>query len=116
MTESEAARSLLGKVGVTFNERRTAVYTTAGYTWASLRRTYSSGPTFTVVDTKWIGGWTAGVGIEHLLISHLSLMAEYRFNQYKNNIFDIYENPPLSFYTNNSYDEHEFRAGMTLRF
>lgn len=62
---------------------RTVAYITGGYAAAHLKRTFSdTSLSRSLVDTTWQHGWTAGLGMEQIINSNLSVRLEYRYADY----------------------------------
>lgn len=82
-TRLRSAASLRGRIGYVL-DNRAAVYATAGYAGASVKRTFYDFPGVikTESHSTWQGGWTAGVGLDYLLAGNLAARLELRHTDY----------------------------------
>jgi outer membrane immunogenic protein len=98
--------SLRGRLGLAFD--RTLVYGTAGWAFGDVKvdkgfASYS--------DVR--NGWTAGVGVEHMLTNNLSARIEYRYTDFGRADFG---NTALNSTDRSTVDQHAVRAGLSLKF
>ncbi|MBI2308037.1 MAG: porin family protein [Rhodocyclales bacterium] len=113
-TQLKSAASLRGRVGYVF-DNRAAVYATAGYATASVKRTWYDipfGPQ-TESHTSWQDGWTAGVGVDYLLTGKIAARLEYRHTDYGTkkvsaNLWDEFYKQSLT--------EDSVRVGLSYQF
>lgn len=113
--------SIRARLGYIFNDNRTLAYVTGGYAAAEIKRKFSNADTITYPvgsesHTKWQDGWTAGLGLEHLLGNNLSARAEYRYADYGKETVSV-----AQLYNGNKqhqkYDEeHSVRLGLIYHF
>lgn len=80
-TKLRSAASLRARIGYVF-DNRAAVYATAGYASASVKRTYQTVGAVTESHSGRQSGWTAGVGADYLLTGQLAARLEYRHTDY----------------------------------
>lgn len=116
MTDLKAAASLRARLGYLFNDK-TMGYITAGYAAAKVKRTFND---ITVPaaqsSTKWQDGWTAGIGVEHVVMDRMSLRAEYRYADYGDKTVST---DPLfgpDYTEEQNYDEQSIRVGISYQF
>jgi outer membrane immunogenic protein len=98
--------SVRGRLGLAFD--RTLVYGTAGWAFGDVKvdkgfANYS--------DVR--NGWTAGVGVEHMLTQSLSARIEYRYTDFGR---ADYGNTTINSIDRSSLDQHAVRAGLSLKF
>jgi outer membrane immunogenic protein len=98
--------SLRGRLGLAFD--RTLVYGTAGWAFGDVKvdkgfANYS--------DVR--NGWTAGVGVEHMLTNNLSARIEYRYTDFGRADFG---NTAINSTDRSNVDQHAVRAGLSLKF
>lgn len=81
-TQLKSAASLRGRVGYVF-DNRIALYATAGYAAASVKRTwYDTLTPAKESHTSWQDGWTAGVGVDYLFTNKIAARLEVRHSDY----------------------------------
>ncbi|MFT6914062.1 MAG: outer membrane immunogenic protein [Motiliproteus sp.] len=80
-TEVRGAFSLRPRLGYLFNSDQSLVFVTAGFAMANIKRTFESLNTTPPSESgsEWQAGWTAGLGLEHLIGRNLSAKIEYRY-------------------------------------
>jgi outer membrane immunogenic protein len=98
--------SVRGRLGLAFD--RTLVYGTAGWAFGDVKvdKGFAN-----YTDVR--NGWTAGVGVEHMLTQSLSARIEYRYTDFGRADFG---NAPLNTIDRSSVDQHAVRAGLSLKF
>jgi len=115
-TELKAAYSLRAKFGYAIKQK-TAVYVTAGYAAADIKRTFSyTSLPLSESHTDWQDGWTAGVGVEHLFPAHIALRAEYRYADYGDTNVSTANVFGTGYDEKQSYDEQSLRIGVAYQF
>jgi outer membrane immunogenic protein len=82
-------QSITGQAGLSFD--RSLIYGKGG--WAMTRVDFDAADTATGADVstqqwKWVSGWTAGVGYEFLLWTHMSIGVEYDYYKFNIGSFD----------------------------
>jgi outer membrane immunogenic protein len=98
--------SLRGRLGLAFD--RTLVYGTAGWAFGDVKTDKGFA---NYADVR--NGWTAGVGVEHMLTQSLSARIEYRYTDFgKGNFGD----PAVNSIDRSTLDQHAIRAGLSLKF
>lgn len=82
-TRLRSAASLRGRIAYVF-DKRAAVYATAGYAGASVKRTFYDIPVVSQKESHatWQSGWTAGAGVDYLLTGQLAARLEFRHTDY----------------------------------
>jgi outer membrane immunogenic protein len=98
--------SLRGRLGLAFD--RTLIYGTAGWAFGEVK-TDKGFANYTDVRN----GWTAGVGIEHMLTQSLSARIEYRYTDFGIGKFG---DTAINSIDRSSLDQHAIRAGLSLKF
>ena len=119
-TTLKNAASIRAKLGYVFNDNRSLAYVTGGYAVAEIKRKFSNTDTITYPvgsesHTKWQDGWTAGLGLEHILGNNLSARAEYRYSDYGKqtvSVAQLYGNKERQKYE----EEHAIRVGLIYHF
>jgi outer membrane immunogenic protein len=98
--------SLRGRLGLAFD--RTLVYGTAGWAFGDVKIDRGA---YNYSDVR--NGWTAGVGIEHMLTNNLSARIEYRYTDFGRGDFG---STALNSTDRSTVDQHAVRAGLSLKF
>ncbi len=98
--------SLRGRLGLAYD--RTLFYGTAGWAFGDVKvdqgfASYS--------DVR--NGWTAGVGVEHMLTNKISARIEYRYTDFGRADFG---NTAINSIDRSNVDQHAVRAGLSLKF
>jgi outer membrane immunogenic protein len=98
--------SLRGRLGLAYD--RTLIYGTAGWAFGdvNVNKSFAS-----YSDVR--NGWTAGVGLEHMLTSNISARIEYRYTDFGEAKFG---STALNSIDRSSVDQHAVRAGLSLKF
>jgi outer membrane immunogenic protein len=105
-TDIDWQGSLRGRLGLAFD--RTLFYGTAGWAFGDVK--VDKGFT-NYSDVR--NGWTAGVGVEHMLTQNLSARIEYRYTDFGRADFG---NTAINSTDRSSIDQHAVRAGLSLKF
>jgi outer membrane immunogenic protein len=105
-TEIDWQGSLRGRLGLAFD--RTLIYGTAGWAFGDVK--IDKGFT-SYSDVR--NGWTAGVGLEHMLTNNLSARIEYRYTDFGRADFG---NTAINSTDRSNVDQHAVRAGLSLKF
>jgi outer membrane immunogenic protein len=98
--------SLRGRLGLAFD--RTLVYGTAGWAFGDVKVERGA---YNYADVR--NGWTAGVGVEHMLTQSLSARIEYRYTDFGRADFG---NTAINSTDRSNVDQHAVRAGLSLKF
>jgi outer membrane immunogenic protein len=81
-TKLTSVASLRARLGYSFS-KQALIYATAGYAAARVNRKWHD---YLTQDSEshsaWQDGWTAGLGVEYLLLQNLSAGLEYRYAEY----------------------------------
>jgi outer membrane immunogenic protein len=81
-TSFNSLESVTGQLGIAFTNRF-LVYGKGGWAATDLHLDANNAIAGTDLSTfKWVGGWTAGAGVEYLLWTHLSIGVEYNYYQF----------------------------------
>lgn len=86
-TELKQGGSLRARFGYLFNGKG-LVYLTGGYAAVEAKRTWNEFGRTSESHTDWQDGWSAGAGIEYLLLDNVSAAVEYRYTDYENEDVD----------------------------
>ena len=70
------------KAGYTFNEKKSSIYVTGGYSAAKIDRTYTTVSSGNFTNDDWNQGYVLGIGTEHLLSDKLALKIEHTHSSY----------------------------------
>jgi outer membrane immunogenic protein len=105
-TDVDWQGSVRARLGLAYD--RTLFYGTAGWAFGDVKMDRSR---VSFSDVR--NGWTAGVGIEHMLTNNLSARIEYRYTDFGVGKFG---DTSLNALDRSSIDQHAVRAGLSLKF
>jgi outer membrane immunogenic protein len=105
-TDIDWQGSLRGRLGLAFD--RTLFYGTAGWAFGDVKIDRGA---YNYSDVR--NGWTAGVGIEHMVTNNLSARIEYRYTDFGRADFG---NAAINSTDRSNVDQHAVRAGLSLKF
>jgi outer membrane immunogenic protein len=117
-TETKAAFSLRPRVGYLFNGNQTLVFVTAGYASADIKRTFNSvgGTPPSQSSSEWKDGWTAGLGLEHVVAKTLTAKVEYRYADFGSTNADSSLVFGSGYMEKQKYTEQSIRLGLMYHF
>ena len=91
-------------------------FLTGGYAAVDISRNYNIGST-PISQSKWQGGYTAGLGIEHFINDTFSVKSEYRYSDYGKNDLDVGGSIFAGYVEHSKYEnEHSIRFGLMYHF
>jgi outer membrane immunogenic protein len=105
-TDVDWQGSVRARLGLAYD--RTLFYGTAGWAFGDVKIDRGAA---SYSDVR--NGWTAGVGIEHMLTNNLSARVEYRYTDFGVGKFG---DTSLNALDRSSVDQHAVRAGLSLKF
>ena len=122
----ENSASIRARLGHIFNDDKSLVYLTTGYTTASIRRTYYDNNytpnSFATYNTRQ-HGWTLGFGGEHFISDKVSLRGQYRYSNYRTANIDntaaypyIFQNFNTTYQQKLKFEDHSIRIGAAYHF
>jgi outer membrane immunogenic protein len=105
-TDVDWQGSLRGRLGLAYD--RTLFYGTAGWAFGDVK-TNKGFASYSDVRN----GWTAGVGVEHMLTTNLSARLEYRYTDFGVGKFG---DTSINSIDRSDVNQHAVRAGLSLKF
>ena len=111
----DQSASILARVGYLINEK-TLIYAVGGYSAARLERKLYDGwdQLKWMSYKKWQNGWTAGAGLEYMLLNSVGVKAEYRHTDL--GAYSYYTPAYGGQYEKQKYHQNEISLGLNYHF